>query len=180
MQRMIIAALGIIIGTFAIAESAFAQTDFYDRSNRGRRSQDWGRGFNDGRDCNQMKMEVVQEFCRLSGEYEARRRNERRSRQDTQSCIRAREEALNDQDYFMLATIADGRSTRDWPFSRDVDALEEKAQSAMNCYTNRRDSFERDTQRDSDRYHREQERRQRNDRSGNTQNNRADEDDEEL
>lgn len=162
MQRMIIAALGIIIGTFAIAESAFAQTDFYDRSNRGRRSQDWGRGFNDGRDCNQMKMEVVQEYCRLSAEYYSRRTGRRGyNQQDTPDCRRAREDALNDQDHFMLSAIADGRSTREWTFSRDVDALEEKAERAKSCYLNRRDSFERDTQADSDRYHREQERRQR-------------------
>ncbi len=162
MQRIIIAALGIFIGTFAFVESAFAQNDFYDRSNRGRRSQDWGRGFNDGRDCNQMKMEVVQEYCRLSAENYSRRTGRRGyNQQDTPDCRRAREDALNDQDHFMLASIADGRSTSDWSFSRDVDALEEKAESAKNCYLNRRDSFERDTQADSDRYHREQEERQR-------------------
>jgi hypothetical protein len=154
MNRKMIAVLGILIGTGVLADAAYSQ-DFYDRSNRQRRHQDWGRGYNDGYDCHNMAMKVVQDYCDLQSLSSRRRGGYGRS-----NCSLQRDAMDQSQLPSILEGIASGRyQYRDT--DSEWDKLKQDAQAAQDCYGGRRDSFERDTQADSDRYHREQEERER-------------------
>lgn len=147
----------LILGLSILVESVQAQ-DFYDRSNRERRQQDWRRGYGDGYDCRSIEENVVDKLCQLV--KEARPRTGGRNHGAQSTCDLARTQAREGIPSF-LAGVADG----DWNSHglrhvsvRDQVALENEARAALTCFSGRSDSFARDTHADSERYHAEQER----------------------
>lgn len=159
-----IAILLMLIGTGALVEAAYGQVDFNDRRNRPRRHQDWQRGYNDGYDCHRIAIKVGEDFCKLNDESDRRRLGRQNYGRGGSACGRVRERLMDERE--ILATLSD-IADRGYDESlrhadtRAVVQLEQDAKAALNCYSDRRDSFERDTQADSDRYHREQDERQR-------------------
>jgi hypothetical protein len=154
MKLNMIAVLGILLSTGVLVDAAFGQ-DFYDRSNRPRRHQDWGRGYNDGYDCHSMAMKVAQDYCDLRSRLADRSRGYGGGR----NCHTVRDAMDQTQIPSILDSMARGQY-RERGNDYEWDKFEQDAQAAQDCYGGRRDSFERDTQRDSDRYHREQEERE--------------------
>ena len=164
MKLNMIAVLGILLSTGVLVDAAYSQ-DFYDRSNRPRRHQDWGRGYNDGYDCHSMAMKVVQDYCDLRSSIS------RRNGGYARTCNTLRDAMNQTQIPSILEGIASGQN-RYRGTDSEWDKLEQDAQAAQDCYGGRRDSFERDTQADSDRYHQEQEERERRERDEEDRRNR--------
>ncbi len=144
----LLTAAGVLSAISFAIESAQAQ-DYYHRDSRERRRGDYRRGVGDGRDCNQMAHEALEILCA------------ERWGQVATDCWNGRNQFRGHQETFL--EIAAGVRFPPYYEARTPDEtnrLRQKAREALSCQGDREESFDRDTQRESDEWHERQEREQ--------------------
>jgi hypothetical protein len=167
--KMKLQILGLFLLTSVLTEalpvfvSAHAQ-DYYDRSNRPRRQQDYNRGYRDGVDCTMEVTRLVDAACDdLLDPWEHSSASDTRAR-DAQGygmrLCRNLQNLLSRGDHQELFSQISGFGYMNGTarFSSGTIML---VQRARDCEAGRRESFEEDINRDSEIYHEEQERRRR-------------------